>query len=668
MGNEEGEIKPTQGDPAVDGLAKDASNMTLGQENEQKAGTVAAEEEEEEDTHCIDSHLLVPETSKKVQESQVADLEDLRQRLLNKPRPNNLVEKGVSASDVFGLRALETTHSSIERGPGTMEERKTRFKKQLMGNKDFGEVVIDDSWEDAIGLVKVKAKEFKNRGQRQNPMEKPPGWNKTRALLPLVYNSQGEALPPCRPAPQAGTPEGDAQLQEEMAELVSKWTTRGSDGLFRMVTADVLVAKQMMAWPSIKTPLPAKAHDIVNRILADKTSTDFNILVTPKNPTRHYQLRNELDEGKYRFVRVTNGSELDGSSLMRTFMYLSWPEILGEHASSLFEPKASAVETKEPLSLLDCLDDEEGEEGDEDMDDIVYIEELIRVRFAQYTEWLDRDKSKRECSMCRQPGADCVLLPIGDHDSLGLEWADPACPHMTCRPCITNHMMRCDVTQSHVQRCRDCLTTYGGYHVHDINTKKLMLFQASKTLLMFWPPRKESDPPLTFNQYTTRMACIKAVVTYGLLPALHLVATPNKALEVFCWFSDECSSSGWSALVDQKGDSGNGYHPNELDGRIFLTLAEAEAQLENFEQSSIYATRAAELFAALPSGTHNQEDPYALRSHPARQLIIPARHIAKEMATAHEKLKRSKKLAMKALNEKEQGGKKKDKKKKKKKK
>lgn len=622
----------------------------------------------DEEAGDVDSHLLVPD--KKVQASHAADLEDLRQRLLNKPKSNSLVEKGAAAADVFGLRALETTHSAVERGLGTMEERKQRLKQKMMGDKDLGEVVIDDSWEDSVGLVKIKAKDFTSRGQRQNPTQKPPGWNQYRANLPLVYSSLGEPLPPCRPAPQAGTVAGDAQLQEEMAELVSKWTTPGEDGLFRMATADVLVAKQMMGWPSVRTLIPNKAKVVVERILADKTSSEFNILVAPKNPNRLYQLRAELDEGKYRFVRVTNGSELDGSTFMRCFMFFNWAEILGEHCGSYFEPKVAAEEKKEePLSLLDCLDEEDEGEGRDDMsEDIIYIEELIRSRFAQYIEWLERDASKRECSMCRKPGANCVLLPVGDHDSLGLEWADPVCPHMTCRPCITNHMMRCDLTLAQAQRCRDCLSNYGGYHVHDANTKKLMLFQAAKTLLMFWPPRKLSDPILSFNQFTIRMACIKAVVTYGLLPALHLPVQPNRSLEIFSVFTQEGISSGWSTLVDLKGDSGNGYHPNELDGRIFLTLAEAEAQLENFEQAGLYAHRAAELFAALPSGTHNIDDPYALRSHPARQLIIPARHIAKEMVTAYENQRRSKKLVLKATSNSIMVVKRKDKDKKKKKK
>ena len=85
-------------------------------------------------------------------------------------------------------------------------------------------------------------------------------------------------------------------------------------------------------------------------------------------------------------------------------------------------------------------------------------------------------------------------------------WADPACWHMTCRSCVSRHMMRCDLSVSMAtaaqcaeakakgnpdansdvakQRCNDCFAAYGGFHVHDNATRKIMLMQACGLVIM----------------------------------------------------------------------------------------------------------------------------------------------------------------------------------------
>lgn len=297
------------------------------------------------------------------------------------------------------------------------------------------------------------------------------------------------------------------------------------------------------------------------------------------------------------------------------------------------------------LSMAMGKEEEEGQE-----DDQAHCEELLKVRFEQYVEWLDRAPSMRECSHCRKPGADCVLLPMGDYDTIGLEWTDPVCPHMACRTCLADHMMRSDV--QHLvpsQRCPDCLMPYGGFHVHDVNTKKLMLLQAAKEILLHWPERKPGEPPLSFDAVCFRNNCIKAVIDHGLLRALHVTTPHNKASEGFCFVAEGCTASAWSCFMDATGTSGNGYMPAELDGRVYLALAEAEAQLDSYEQAAAYATRAGELFSALPTLSKRSNDisritdAISIRAHPARRLSIPAMHIArvmKEKALAEKQAKK----------------------------
>ena len=85
-----------------------------------------------------------------------------------------------------------------------------------------------------------------------------------------------------------------------------------------------------------------------------------------------------------------------------------------------------------------------------------YCCNLIRERFIQFEEYLDRPMELRQCCMCKQGGADRVFLGVGDEEIAGIEWDDPLCFPMACRFCVTHHTARCDLTGDiKRQRCRD---------------------------------------------------------------------------------------------------------------------------------------------------------------------------------------------------------------------
>jgi hypothetical protein len=66
--------------------------------------------------------------------------------------------------------------------------------------------------------------------------------------------------------------------------------------------------------------------------------------------------------------------------------------------------------------------------------------------------------------------------------------------------------------------------------------------------------------------------------------------------------------------------------------------------MDNFEQAALFATRSAEMLSALPRGnTRDQHQAFCRKSDPTRQLCIPARQIAKQMAEAAEKKLRQEK-------------------------
>lgn len=245
----------------------------------------------------------------------------------------------------------------------------------------------------------------------------------------------------------------------------------------------------------------------------------------------------------------------------KNHLYITWADILGQHCSSYFEPleqlksrrdaspegeeeqedaetrqtktaeRATAAErgtVAEPGAETGSREDEAGgalgaldfefsllkemENFDSLDEECEYRCHLIRTRFARFEEYLDRLPENRQCVMCHGPGADSVFLPIGDHDA-GVEWDDPTCFCMVCRRCVTLHMIRCDLSGDiKRQRCRACWEHYGGYQQHNAATKKLMLMQAAKQVMLFCGPRREDEPEETFEENAVRRACIKTVI------------------------------------------------------------------------------------------------------------------------------------------------------------
>lgn len=584
-----------------------------------------------------------------------ADAHDLLQLLANRPKRNTSVKRGEGASDVLGLRSLEHVQSSVFRGMGSTEDRLQALKdKYFGGDQDVTrEMVLDDSWEDKTGLVKVRAKKFPNRARRHDPSVLPPQHNALRPLLPLLYTRHGHPAPPSRPFFKT-----QADVKAHMNRCVAD--CKELDGKYQLSVAEGLVLRQT-GLPSWKGALPQVGQEILDSFAANKSNHHFKVVGYTSGRKGRQNPQYHIDNGHYSITRATNLGEFSPDVFAMSFKYFTWAEVLGEHVGSLFEhdtngqtlakkmfPASGASSAgKTPASTtaaasafkISFLDDQT--EDDLMVEATEYCEQLIKTRFEQFIEYLDRPKERRECSMCKKPGAECVLLPPGDYDTIGVEWADPVCWHMTCRRCITEHMIRCDLSgpQSNnadiaKQRCNCCTMPYGGFHIHDAGTKKLMLMQAAKQMLFFWLPRKESEPAYTMAENARRFACIKSVITHGLLPALQIKVPKNRATEAHLVVGHgQCSSSCWLCWLDPTGESGNGYNGTALDGRLFLALCEAEAQLENYEQAEAYARRAVELLSALPRGSVKRESqPYSKMSHPARQLCIPARQIAKKMA------------------------------------
>mmetsp|Transcript_60798 Transcript_60798/g.166965 ORF Transcript_60798/g.166965 Transcript_60798/m.166965 type:complete len:165 (-) Transcript_60798:199-693(-) len=130
-----------------------------------------------------------------------------------------------------------------------------------------------------------------------------------------------------------------------------------------------------------------------------------------------------------------------------------------------------------------------------------------------------------------------------------------------------------------------------------------------------------------------RRACIQTVIENGFMRALSIQIGQNRLVN--CWGQDRDNliSHGWNVYVAGHNDvETTGYDSAAIEGRLLLRLAEAEAQLENFNMAAIYAERAAELLSTLDRGRPATSTMEKRLGHPARQLIIPARGIAKRMA------------------------------------
>jgi hypothetical protein len=132
-----------------------------------------------------------------------------------------------------------------------------------------------------------------------------------------------------------------------------------------------------------------------------------------------------------------------------------------------------------------------------------------------------------------------------------------------------------------------------------------------------------------------RRACIQAVVEEGFKPALAIELGSNRAVEFRVNALDDMVSGGWRCWCAPSQDGAStGYDPASIQGRLLLRLCEAEAQLENFDAAATYAERSAELLSTLDRGrvaSSSSNRDSARPAHPARQLIIPARQIAKRM-------------------------------------
>lgn len=216
---------------------------------------------------------------------------------------------------------------------------------------------------------------------------------------------------------------------------------------------------------------------------------------------------------------------------------------------------------------------------------------------------------------------------------------------MTCRECVTHQMAQCDLaSNAKSQRCRECREMHGGYQIHNHATKKLMIMQAATQMLLFFGPRAENEKPETFDEHMLRRRCIQAVVEEGYKKALEINVEFDRSIECRCNDSENLMSKCWTIWASKETDhDSTGYAPAAITGRLLLKMCEAEAQLENFTVAAELATRAADILSTLDRGRTNAagkqirsiKNPAVLafnaHTHPARQLIIPARQIAKQM-------------------------------------
>lgn len=582
---------------------------------------------------------------------------------------NELVPRGLQGANTLQLRATENAYAVTCREAGTLEQRTQTLQKQC-GLDKLGEnagCVIDDSWEDETGLVRCRAQYFKNRSRRHDPHVLPEGRGdaKYRPMLSLLYDTRGE--PACLPPPVGASDKDFAEFQREYFEKCRDEET----GQYKVGIADALgfaAVKEPAGWAA-DTPYPTFIARFSEGLMADKSSSAFELAPgSANNPKRAQEMTERMLRGGFKFLRVTNADSFQ--ALPKNHSFITWAEILGQHCSSYFEPLEQLKPEPKPssdssalLSTAGCnaskaSNESQGEEEakakanpdserpvfefsllkeldrqDELDEELEYRCQLIRTRFSQFEEYLDRSPEHRQCVMCQGPGADCVFLPIGDYDIAGLEWDDPACFCMACRRCVTNNMLRRDLcNEIKHQRCRACWRNYGGYQVHNAATKKLMLMQAATEVMLFCGPRQDDEPEETFEENAVRRACIKTVVEVGFMRALGIEIGASRTTEF--WMRDlegHLQSEGWKAWgMPQNDRESTGYFSSAIDGRVLLRLAEAEAQLENFEAASTYAKRAGELLSTLDRG--RIVNGVLKGGHPARQLIGPAMDIAKRLA------------------------------------
>mmetsp|Transcript_39380 Transcript_39380/g.53451 ORF Transcript_39380/g.53451 Transcript_39380/m.53451 type:complete len:745 (-) Transcript_39380:113-2347(-) len=612
-----------------------------------------------------DKLKLVPELDAlKLDDRELIPALELLSKIEEQGERNALVPKGLSGADTLGLRVTENAHAMSLRGQGTRDERKNQLKQSLGLDGHDMEVELDDSWEDETGLVRSRARKFKHKGQRHDPSVLPPGHGPLKPPLPLLYDIHGM---PAKPTPAAGMSRAD--FEKFQMEYLAQ-TKCDATGQYRLGIAEGLALGSMEDpdW-SPKKPYPPRVAGFIYGVLEDKTNSFFELAPgAVLNAQRALRVQGAVVRGDYKFLRVTNLG--DFRPFPKSHLNISWAEILGQHCSSFFEPldmlklkeiKAAeaAEDGQDPLQDggigggFNCTFSEEegsfsetapgfeisflrnmvGAGGGSMEEETEYCCNLIRSRFEQFVLYLERPGEERECCMCKGPGADCVFLTIGDYDISGIEWEDPYCFCMGCRKCLTHHMVRCDLTDDiKRQRCRNCREHYGGFQIHNAATKKLMLMQAATQVMLFFGPRREGEAEETFEENMMRRACIQTVIEAGFKRALDIELGSNRTVELRGVDQDHLVSKCWTCWGTPFNDTtSTGYESASIQGRLLLRMCEAEAQLDNYETAAAYAERSADLLSTLDRGRIGTKSQAGQHRHPARQLIIPARQIAKRM-------------------------------------
>jgi hypothetical protein len=592
----------------------------------------------------------------------LASAMDLFGRIEDRGARNPLVEQGLRGADVLGLRRTENSNEVSLRDQGTLEERSARLTSRL----DLGEgtnCIIDDSWEDETGFVRAKAKLFKNKGHFHQPEDLPPGTSPLRPSLPLLYTLMGEPADPPS-SPNMSKAEVKAVQMEKFAKQRDPVT-----GKFQLGIAEALSqsqAHEAPGWHFFNKPIPALTQLMLDTVLGEgpMTAICWDLIATSRgNPVNAKIKRVDMQniiQGNVKWLRITNFGDFKPQP--KSHAFLTWSEILGQHCSAFFECAEAHPELHREIDMgsaddmgfggidtgsteldgssfkISFLEDLGKEEAVEEHTD--YCVNLIKTRFAQFEEYLDRKPEHRQCTMCGGPGAECIPITIGDYEITGMEWDDPHCWHMACRYCISMRMVWCDLgSEAEKQRCTACGELHGGYQIHNDATKKLMLMQAAQQVILFFGPRRAGEQEATFDEERMRRACIQATIDYGYMPACKIIIGANKMMELRGNDIHTLSLSGaWSnfAVLNHDHES-TGYDHAALHGRLLLKMCEAEAMLQNYDLAERYADKAAEELSKLERGSPCDK---LRRRHPAREFIIPARQVAKKMA-ANSRAKKS---------------------------
>lgn len=86
-----------------------------------------------------------------------------------------------------------------------------------------------------------------------------------------------------------------------------------------------------------------------------------------------------------------------------------------------------------------------------------------------------------------------------------------------------------------------------------------------------------------------RRACIQTVIEHGFMRALSIQIGQNRTVNCWGQDNDNLTSHGWNVYVAGHNDvETSGYDSAAIEGRLLLRLAEAEAQLENFNMAAVY--------------------------------------------------------------------------------